>query len=173
VEDRLAVQPRVDLLVRSILLLVVGVVSFLAIVYVAGMVTHRPSRAVQSAGMLPHGGAAPVRSLQSAKLPADHTREAARTRAPSAAEFAAKLAGTTNAYAREHGTHQQVGGVHCVQASPGHYMCSYAVTRPGAQPQCHLVQVRWTPGRASSFDITLSGRTQRCGTLKDAIRSLG
>jgi hypothetical protein len=34
------------------------------------------------------------------------------------------------------------------------------------------MQARWTPERASSFTVTLAGRTERCGSLREALRSL-
>jgi len=91
---------------------------------------------------------------------------------PSAAEFAEVFAGVSNAYAREHGDPTRVANVHCVQASPGRYMCSYAVLRPAATKDCHLMQATWTPARLSSFTVTLSGRVRRCASLRDALRSL-
>lgn len=91
---------------------------------------------------------------------------------PSAAEFAAQFIGVTNQYAKEHGDTAQVGHAHCVQAAAGHYMCSYTVTK-NETSTCHLMQARWTPGRASMITVTLAGRTARCTTLKEAIRSLG
>jgi hypothetical protein len=51
-------------------------------------------------------------------------------------------------------------------------MCSYAVVRPQTEPECHLMQARWTPGQASSYEVTLSGRADRCGSLREAIHSL-
>ena len=90
---------------------------------------------------------------------------------PSAAVFAAKWIGVTNQYAKEHGVNTHAGDADCVQASPGHYMCSYSVIRNGAST-CHLMQARWTPGRASAITITLAGRTAKCATLREAIQTL-
>ena len=97
---------------------------------------------------------------------------------PSAAEFAAQFIGVTNQYAKEHGDTAQVGNSHCVQAASGHYMCSYTVTKnetiaKNETATCHLMQAQWTPGRASMITVTLAGRTARCGTLREAIRTLG
>ncbi len=97
---------------------------------------------------------------------------------PSAAEFAAQFIGVTNQYAKEHGDTAQVGHAHCVQAAAGRYMCSYTVTKnetiaKNETSTCHLMQARWTPGRASMITVTLAGRTARCTTLREAIRTLG
>jgi hypothetical protein len=51
-------------------------------------------------------------------------------------------------------------------------MCSYAARKPGAPTQCHIMQARWTPNRASTITVTLAGRADRCGTLREALRSL-
>jgi len=51
-------------------------------------------------------------------------------------------------------------------------MCSYESRAPGRDPDCHIVQARWTPQTASTFTVTLSGRVARCGTLRAALRSL-
>jgi hypothetical protein len=91
---------------------------------------------------------------------------------PSAAEFAAEFIGVTNQYAKEHSDTGRAGHAHCVQAAPGRYMCAYRVTRNGTS-RCHLMQARWTPDQASTITVTLAGRTARCTTLKEAIRSLG
>jgi hypothetical protein len=90
---------------------------------------------------------------------------------PSAATFAADLVGVTNRYSEQHGTADALSDVHCVQAAPGRYMCSYVSTRNGT-PTCHLMQARWTPKRSSTITVTLAGRTARCATLRDALRSL-
>jgi hypothetical protein len=92
--------------------------------------------------------------------------------APSARNFARILAGSSNQYGQEHSTPQRIQRVHCVPGSPGHYMCSYAVVQTGASSECHLIQASWTPDATSTYTVTLSGRTARCGTLRDAIDSL-
>jgi len=104
--------------------------------------------------------------------PADAVPLEAAEAPPSAAEFADEFFATANAYAVEHGHAARVGRAHCVQASPGHYMCSYESRAPGRAPQCHIVQAQWTPQTASTFTVTLSGRVARCGTLRAALRSL-
>jgi len=92
---------------------------------------------------------------------------------PPAREFARVFVGLTAAYARGLDADlPRIGHAHCVQAARGHYMCSYALTRPGAPLECHLMQALWTPRRASTITVTLAGRTARCGTLREAIASL-
>ncbi len=113
----------------------------------------------------------------SAAAPATVHR-AARSRAraldppPSASEFAIDVAGTTTAYANANGKTARIANVDCVEASSGHYMCSYAVLRPGRPRECHLMQAIWTPNRASTYTVTLAGRTRACGTVREAVRSL-
>jgi hypothetical protein len=93
---------------------------------------------------------------------------------PSAPEFARVFIGLTTAYARTlDGDVPRIGHAHCVQAAPGHYMCSYALVRPGRPLECHIMQALWTPRRASTITVTLAGRTARCGSLREAIASLG
>jgi hypothetical protein len=91
---------------------------------------------------------------------------------PSARKFARILAGSSNQYGKEHAAPERIRRVHCVPGSPGDYMCSYVVVRSGAQSECHLIQARWTPDAASTYTVTLSGRTARCRTLRDALDSL-
>jgi len=98
---------------------------------------------------------------------------AAATAPPSATDFAETFTGTANAYATAHGEHLRIVNPDCVAAAPGRYMCSYTVARAGKPPECHIMQARWTPGQLSSYEVTLSGRAARCGTLREAIRSLG
>jgi hypothetical protein len=92
--------------------------------------------------------------------------------APSADEFARLFVGTANRYAVVNGHRVRLVNPDCVQASPGHYMCSYATQRPGGPRRCHVMQAQWTPGGASSFKVTLAGRSLRCGSLREALRSL-
>lgn len=94
------------------------------------------------------------------------------TETPSAVQFAHYFVGVTNKHASEHGDSARLRNAHCVQAAPGKYMCSYVVTKKGVR-SCHLMQARWTPERSSAITVTLSGRTSRCGTLREAIQSLG
>jgi hypothetical protein len=88
---------------------------------------------------------------------------------PTAAEFGRALMGTANQF----GSDAKIARTHCVQAKPGRYMCSYAVQRKGRQDECHLMQGRWTPDADSTITVTLAGRAGRCGSLRDAIQSLG
>jgi hypothetical protein len=97
------------------------------------------------------------------------TRSAPRT--GSARTFADEFVGVTNEYAKEHGSTDRVSNADCVRAAPGRYMCSYVITRNGT-PTCHLMQARWTPGRSAAITVTLAGRTARCATLNQALRSL-
>src|SRR5262249_22203786 len=92
---------------------------------------------------------------------------------PPASEFARVFVGLTAAYARtlDAGV-PRVGHTHCVQAAPGHYMCSYALETPGRPLECHIMQALWRPRRASTITVTLAGRTARCGSLREAIASL-
>lgn len=91
---------------------------------------------------------------------------------PSASEFAIDVVGTTTAYANANGETARIANVDCVQASSGHYMCSYAVVRPGRARECHLMQAIWTPNRASTYTVARAGRTHACGTVREAVRSL-
>jgi hypothetical protein len=91
---------------------------------------------------------------------------------PAAAEFARVLADTTTAYAKQNGDKSRVANVDCVQASRGHYMCSYLLIRPSLPRECHLLQATWSPGDGSLYAVTLAGRVPTCGTLKEALRSL-
>jgi hypothetical protein len=100
------------------------------------------------------------------------TERSAAAVAPSAAEFNALFAGAWNRRAEATGDPRRIRDANCVEASPGHYMCSYAVVQPGDAMSCHLMQARWTPASASTITITLAGRTGRCGTLREALRSL-
>jgi hypothetical protein len=93
--------------------------------------------------------------------------------APSAGGFAEVLVSTSNAFAKEHGDETRLTHAHCVQASRGHYMCAYLVVRPGRQGECHLIQAHWAEEWASSFTVVLSGRARRCGSVREAVRSLG
>ena len=46
------------------------------------------------------------------------------------------------------------------------------LVRPNRPPECHLIQAVWTPNQGSSFRLMLSGRARRCGSVREAIRSL-
>jgi hypothetical protein len=97
----------------------------------------------------------------------------AAVKTPSAAEFTALFVGLSNTYAKTHGETARFTNADCVKASRDHYMCSYAVTRPDRASECHLMQATWTPNARSAFTVTLSGRVTRCGSLREALRSLG
>jgi hypothetical protein len=122
-------------------------------------------------------GAATAYRLLTAPASAGSARPLAAHRnplsTPSAADFADVFVMATNGYAQTHrGAGMRFSNVHCVQGSPGHYMCSYTADGSGRVHECHLVQAQWTPGRASTVTVTLAGRVKRCRTLRDAIRSL-
>jgi hypothetical protein len=91
---------------------------------------------------------------------------------PTAGDFAEEFFATANAYSAQHGQAVRLGRAHCVQASRGHYMCSYESRTPGQAPQCHIIQAQWTPDAESTFTVTLSSRVTRCGSLRAALRSL-
>jgi hypothetical protein len=92
---------------------------------------------------------------------------------PPAREFARVFIGLTTAYAHTLDADlPRVSHAHCVQATPGHYMCSYALATSGGPLDCHIMQALWTPRRACTITVTLAGRTARCGTLREAIASL-
>ena len=95
-------------------------------------------------------------------------------RAPpaTAREFASLFIALSNAHAEQHGKSARFKGADCVQASAGHFMCSYAIVQPGRGKKCHLMQAEWTPNGASSFEVTLAGRVPACRTLREALRSL-
>ena len=92
--------------------------------------------------------------------------------APAAKEFARQLAAMSNQFAAQQGDDARLDRVDCVQASRGHYMCSFALLRPSRPVECHVIQAIWTPMDVDSFKVTLSGLTARCGSLREAIRSL-
>ena len=102
-------------------------------------------------------------------LPALHSTHA---KPPSAAQFGKIFVATANAYASAHHDARHVSNPHCVRAAPGRYMCAYRAVTTGGATQCHLMQARWTPMLASTITVTLSGRTRRCGSVREAIRSL-
>ena len=91
---------------------------------------------------------------------------------PAAAEFARVVADATTSYAKQNGDKSRVANVDCVQASRGHYMCSYLLIRPSLPRECHLLQARWSPGDGSLYAVTLAGRVPTCETLREALRSL-
>jgi hypothetical protein len=113
---------------------------------------------------------------KSASVPVAHrTHAPARAKSdapPTAAQFAALFTTLGNLYGEQHGKPQRLTHGDCVQASSGHYMCSYAVVRSGQPKECHLMQAEWTPNEASTYKVTLAGRVTRCGTLREALASL-
>ena len=102
-------------------------------------------------------------------VPAVHSAPA---KPPSAAAFGKLFVATANAYAVAHHDGRRLSRPRCVQASRGHYMCAYLAFTPAQGAQCHLMQARWTPTLPSTITVTLSGRTRRCGSVREAIRSL-
>ena len=108
--------------------------------------------------------ARPVTAARAAATPAESP--------PSAAEFATEVMSAANAYASSLGRTVRLGHADCVQASPGHYMCSYDARAPGRKAACHIIQARWTPRSESTITVTLSTRVARCTSLREALRSL-
>jgi hypothetical protein len=101
------------------------------------------------------------------------TSSAALVRAtPTAAEFGHDFVSTANAYAAAHASKARLTNPDCVEASTGHYMCSYAIRKPGRPVDCHLMQARWTPEGPSTITVTLAGRASRCESLRAALDSL-
>jgi hypothetical protein len=146
------------------LAVVAGVVA-LATYAIAATVAGHDARGAASRSVIPV-----QRHQTRPKPPVQHARRSSTT--PTPAEFGRLLVEVSNAYAVEHGEVARLAHPDCVQASKGHYMCSYLVRRPHRPGECHLVQAEWTPSRASSFTITLGGRVRKCGTLREALRSL-
>jgi hypothetical protein len=93
--------------------------------------------------------------------------------APNAGEFARMFSGMTNQLAAEQGDGTRVLNVDCVEGTTrGHYMCSYGILRPSRPVECHVMQAEWTPSGVDSFRVKMSGRVGRCGSLREALRSL-
>jgi hypothetical protein len=92
--------------------------------------------------------------------------------APSAAGFAKVLVSVSNDFAAKQGDRSRLSNAHCVQGSPGHYMCVYRLERPGRRTECHLIQAEWAREQTSSFTVVLSGQVKRCGSVREAIRTL-
>ena len=57
-----------------------------------------------------------------------------------------------------------------VQASRGHYMCSYVFVQANGKRECHLMQARWSP--PDPVKVTRGGRVGQCETLRAALKSL-
>lgn len=96
------------------------------------------------------------------------TKQAPATPGPAA--FGRTFVRAMNAYAESQGDARRLANPHCVQASPGHYMCSYALVAPSGKRECHLMQARWTP--PSPVKVTRAGRVGRCETLHAALKSM-
>jgi hypothetical protein len=97
---------------------------------------------------------------------------AAAHQPPSKGRFAHIFIASTNAYAVAHHDARRVLHADCVEPTAGRYMCSFLADVPPGRHECHLIQAKWTPGGTSTITITLSGRTRRCGSLQEALRSL-
>jgi len=141
--------------------------AFLAALLTSAAIAVYAISATLAAPARKPGAATPATVHHAARLSAS-----ALDSPPSASEFAVEVVGTTTAYANANGEKARIANVSCVQASSGHYMCSYAVVRPGRARECHLMQAIWTPNRASTYTVTLAGRTHACGTVREAVRSL-
>jgi hypothetical protein len=111
-------------------------------------------------------------ALALAGLTATSAASAVRQPTPSALEFGHDFVATANAFAVAHGRAERLLNPDCVQASPGHYMCSYGIQRPGRALDCHVMQARWQPAGPSTIVVTLAGRAARCETLRAALQSL-
>jgi hypothetical protein len=118
------------------------------------------------------GAPATTKHLGAAREPQARQAAAVGTAPPGPAEFARDVVGATNAFAKANGDPTRITNVDCVEASAGHYMCSYAFVRANGPRECHLMQAIWTPSRASTFTVTLAGRVHRCETLRQALDSL-
>jgi hypothetical protein len=105
-------------------------------------------------------------------FPDSSSSAAAVRHTPTAEEFAQDFVRTANAYSAAHASDAMLANPDCVEASPGHYMCSYAVRRRGRAEECHLMQARWTPEGPSTITVTLAGRAARCESLRAALDSL-
>ena len=91
---------------------------------------------------------------------------------PDAVGFARVLISVSNAFAVGQGDPTRISHAHCAEGSRGHYLCAYVVSRPRRAAECHLVQAEWALEPASSFTVVLSGRARKCGSVREAIRSL-
>src|SRR3954447_25983848 len=98
-------------------------------------------------GLGRHAAAAPARPDRAPAVRAQSIHGAA----PDAREFARELVGMTNQFAAQQGDNERLGNVDCVQATRGHYMCSFAVLRPAQPAECHIIQAIWTPAAVDSF----------------------
>jgi hypothetical protein len=159
-------QTRVGLLMLAIVAIVVGLGTYFGAGRVAAKASS-PSKRHASYRAVQH----PIR--YTATRPSQAAPwESKFGPPPNAAGFAVVLVSVSNAFAKQHGDPTRLSNAHCVEASRGHYMCSYLVSRPRRAGECHLVQAHWAQEPESSFTIVVSGRVRRCGSLRDAIRTL-
>jgi hypothetical protein len=110
-------------------------------------------------------------STEARGAPRPAVRARAVPPAPTAGQFGSLLITSANDYAASHDAHERLAAPHCVSPAAGYYMCVYVLHRPG-RSECHLVQARWTPLQASTYTITLASRVRKCGSIRQAIRSL-
>jgi hypothetical protein len=89
---------------------------------------------------------------------------------PTPAAFGRTFREATNADASSRGDTRRLADLHCVEASRGHYMCSYRLVRSNGKRECHLMQAEWTP--PAPIKVTRAGRVARCETLSAALKSL-
>jgi hypothetical protein len=137
------------------------VLALVAVVAAIGTYVAAPRG---SARNQPHEALQPVRTPSAVESPFGP--------APNAVGFARVLVSTSNAFAAQHRNPSRLSNAHCVEASRGHYMCVYRVSRSGRANGCHLVQAEWAREEASSFTVVLSGRVRRCGSVREGVRSL-
>ena len=95
-----------------------------------------------------------VGALSVTSVAAASTTQRSAAPDPSAIEFEALFVGMLNRRAEKIRDPRRIRAADCVEAAPGRYMCSYAVVQPGNPMSCHLMQARWTPGRASTITVT-------------------
>jgi hypothetical protein len=89
---------------------------------------------------------------------------------PGPAAFGRTFVEAMNAYAASQGDGRRLANPDCVQASRGHYMCSYRLVRADGKRECHVIQARWLP--PDPIKVTRAGRVGRCESLRAALRSL-
>jgi hypothetical protein len=89
---------------------------------------------------------------------------------PAPAAFGRTFVGAMNAYAASRGDARRLTHPDCVEASRGHYMCSYRLVRPDGKRECHVMQARWLP--PNPIKVTRAGRVGHCESLRAALRSL-
>jgi hypothetical protein len=150
----------------------VGFLMFGAVTGLVALGIYLGGNRLASAAPPAHGVAAPAQRALSSPSQQVLTPEQEFGPAPTAAGFAEVLVSTSNAFAQDHGAATRLTHAHCVQASRGHYMCAYLVERPGRPSECHLIQAHWAEEPGSSFTVVLSGRARRCGSVREAVRSL-